>query len=147
MKKELDKNAYVQSYVIINYLLQTGEIVVSENLMNNIELNIDNSFKFNINDLNKIELLPDTEKILTDVYMENIATSEEKEEIKELVSKLRKIIKNEPIEETQTNLSPLNLTELKWTEKFKIAIKKLLYIVNHTGKTNTNLDNNIKNDY
>lgn len=142
MNKEYDKNAYEQSYVIVNYLLQTGEIVVSENLMNNIEINRNKDYRFNINDLNIIDLLPDTEKILTDVYMESIATAEERITINELVSKLHEIIKNEPIEEAQSNLAPLNLMELKWTEKFRIAIKKLLYIVNPAGRTNTRLEKN-----
>lgn len=147
MKNKYDKDACAQSYVIINYLVQTGEIVISEKLITELELNMNKNYSFSINDLNKIELLPDTEKILTEVYLESVATDEERKNIEELVLKLKQIIKKEPIEEAQGVLAPLNLTELKWSEKFKIAIKRLLYIVNPARRTYSNEEKNRQQNY
>lgn len=142
MSKEIDKNAYAQSYIIVNYLLQIGEIIVPERLINNIDSKRNKDYKFDINDINKVEILPDTEKILTEVFLECIATSKEKEQINLLVSNLRKLIINEPIEETQKELLPMSLATLKWTEKFKIAIKKFLMMSNPMYKSNSKLEKN-----
>ena len=147
MDMEFNKNACAQGYVIINYLMQTGEIVVSEKLMNYLEINRNKDYNYSINDLNTIKLLPDTEKILTEVYLESIATAEERETITELVSRLKEIIKNEPIEEVQTSLAPMSMTELKWSEKFKIAIKRLLYIVNPARRTYSKEERNRQQNY
>ena len=140
MENNFDKNAYTQTYVIVNYLLQTGEIVVPEKMINELESKRNTNYKFNINDINKISILPDTEKLLTYVFLECVANSEEKKQINLLVSNLRKIIINEDIEkQIQQNALPMNLTTLKWSEKFKIALKKLLILGTPMNKVNKKL--------
>ena len=140
MEKDFDKDAYAQSYVIISFLLQTGEIVVSEKLMNKLESNKNPDYKFNINDINKISILPDTEKILTYAFLECMINAKEKQQIYSLVSNLRSLIINEKNEEiTKENVLPMDLATLKWSEKFKIAIKKLLILGNPINKVNKKL--------
>ena len=137
MEKDFDKDAYAQSYVIINYLLKTGEIVVPEKLMNKLECNKNPEYKFNINDINKISILPDTEKILTYAFLECMISAKEKQQINSLVSNLRSLIINEKNEEIiKEDALPIDLATLKWSEKFKIAIKKLLILGNPINKAN-----------
>ena len=144
MNKEFDKNAYAQSYVIVNFLLKIGEIVVPERLMNVIDSRRNKNYKFDINDLNKIEILPDTEKILTEIFVECIANKEEKEKIDFFVANLRKLIINEQIEESKDNELPLNLATLNLAEKFKIAIKKIWNVYKAKHKVSKKLEKGIE---
>lgn len=144
MAKEYDKNAYAQSYVIVNYLLELGEIIVPDKLMNILENKRNKNYKYDINDLNQIELLPDTEKILTEVFLECLVNKEEKKEIENSVANLRKLIINEQIEVQEENNLPLNLATLKLTERFKIAIKKIWNISSARRKMGNKLEKGIE---
>ena len=82
MEAIYDAKAYKQAYVISNFLIDTGEIVMTQKLLDTLEARMDKDYYFDMNDINNIELLPDTEKILTQIYLECLAPAKEKEKMK-----------------------------------------------------------------
>lgn len=127
MAEIYNANAYKQAYVISNFLIDNGEIVMPQDLLDVLESRMNKEYYFDINDINKIELLPDTEKILTQIYLECLASAKEKEKIFKLTKELKKIILDE--EETsnvEKSLMLADLTGLKFFEKIRIKLNKFI---------------------
>ena len=59
-----DAKAYKQAYVMANFLIDTGELVMREDVLNNIEKRMNKDYYFDLNDIKVNDILPDTEKIL-----------------------------------------------------------------------------------
>ena len=129
MQEIYDRNAYKQAYVISNFLIENGEIVMPQELLDTLEVRMNKEYYFDMNDISKIELLPDTEKILTEIYLECIATVKEKEKILKLTKELEKIIldeKNEKNSKVQNSLMLADLSGLKFFDKIKIRLNRLI---------------------
>ena len=128
MEAIYDAKAYKQAYVISNFLIDTGEIVMTQKLLDTLEARMDKDYYFDMNDINNIELLPDTEKILTQIYLECLAPAREKEKILKLTKELKKIILNEDDKNAneQKSLILADLTGLKFFEKIRIKLNRLI---------------------
>lgn len=128
MEAIYDAKAYKQAYVISNFLIDTGEIVMTQKLLDTLEARMDKDYYFDMNDINNIELLPDTEKILTQIYLECLAPAKEKEKILKLTKELKKIILNEDDKNAneQKSLILADLTGLKFFEKIRIKLNRLI---------------------
>lgn len=129
MQEIYDANAYKQAYVISNFLIDNGEIVIEQKLLDTLENRMNKDYYFDMNDINECDLLPDTEKILTQIYLECLATTKEKQKIFKLTNELRKVILDEKEENTQKiekSLILTDLTGLKFWEKIKIKINRLI---------------------
>lgn len=111
MDERYDKNACQEAYVIVNFLVENGEIVVSQDLIEFLENNRNTEYKFDLNDINNRELLLDTEKILAKVYIECIATKSEKAKIIKSLKTLHKTILKEDYVEKNTGLSVLRFRD------------------------------------
>lgn len=108
----LNPKAYTEVFYIINEMSEEMKNKIPEKILKNIENRMDKNYEFLIEDIENIELLDDTEKILSVLYTDYFATNEEKEVIinKENILKQRK---NEKI-----------LTEIKMNELFPNNIKQ-----------------------
>ena len=125
--KRYNANAYKQAYVIINFLIDYGEIVVPTVLLDNIENRMNKNYYFDLNDIKQIDLLEDTEKILTEIYLECMINKSEKNKIKKLAGQLKSIILEEKNLEENKNLLPMNLKGLSFFERLKIKFNKLAF--------------------
>lgn len=142
MEKSFDENAYSQAYAIVNFLVEEGEIIISQELWETLENKRNVNYTFDLNDIGNIELNPDTEKILTIVFLEFIASEEEKTEIDKAIRILKKAVINE--EETIGNeLLPIDFSSLKWSKRIKLKMKKLFSI----NSRNTRWEETSKNGY
>lgn len=124
MFENFDENAYKQAYVIINYLVNSGEIVISQEFINKIEQKMNKDYYFDLNDIKSVKILPDTEKILAVVYLEYILSEKERTKVSNFTSKLKKIIVKE--EKQEIGLITQDLSELSVFEKLKVKFNKLL---------------------
>lgn len=90
----LDARAYTEAYFFINMLDKEIREKIPEKIIKNIEQRMDKNYEFS--DEN-IELLEDTEKILSVIYTDYLSTPEEKEVIlsKERILAMRNNFKNE----------------------------------------------------
>ena len=123
--KEYSANAYKQAYVISNFLVDIGELIISEDLLNVMEKRMNKDYYFSLNDIKKGDILPDTEKILTVVYLDGMIEEKEKERINKLTKELRKIIvKDEAIEAIQA-LIPSDLSGMNIFERIRIKLNRL----------------------
>lgn len=142
----MESRAYTQVNYIINEMSEELRSKIPEEILKNIESKMDKSYEFYIeeNELEDVELLEDTEKILSVIYTDYLATDEERKAIKtkEIAIELRReslkqknypsdFIKKRNVNKTKENdfLEEQALTVVK-KEKFytKILnkIKKLL---------------------
>lgn len=88
----LNSKAYSEVFYIINSLSQEMKNKIPSQILKNIEDKMDKNYEVFIDDIENMELLEDTEKILSVLYTDYFATNEEKEIIlnKEKVLKQRK---------------------------------------------------------
>ena len=128
MQEIYDAKAYKQAYIISNFLIDNGEIVMEQKLLDTLENRMNKDYYFDMNDINNIDLLPDTEKILTQIYLECLASDKEKEKIFKLTKELKKIILNEDNKNAneQKSLILADLTGLKFFEKIRIKLNRLI---------------------
>ena len=135
----LDKN-YQRALKEVDEVLKYTDSNLVEKIPNKfinfIHENMDNSQIININpnvNLNKQILLPETENILTLIYLSYWATKEEKEEYynsqKVMVKSYDEIFKNENVNNTITN------KELTIIKKENIITKFINWIKNIITKT------------
>lgn len=135
----LDKN-YQRALKEVDEVLKYTDSNLVEKIPNKfinfIHENMDNSQIININpnvNLNKQILLPETENILTLIYLSYWATKEEKEEYynsqKVMVKSYDEIFKNENVNNTITN------KELTMIKKENIITKFINWIKNIITKT------------
>ena len=80
----MDRRAYTEAYTLIEVLPEELKKKIPDSLILGIKNNMDNSYEFEIDDenLDDMELLEDTEKILSVIYTDYLASEEEKEVIK-----------------------------------------------------------------
>lgn len=79
----LDKKAYTEVFYIINEMSEELRSKIPNAIIKNIESKRDRNYEFNVEeDIENAELLEDTEKILSVLYTDYIATDEEREVIK-----------------------------------------------------------------
>lgn len=76
----ISKNAYAQVYYIINEMSEELRNKIPEEIRNNIDVRRNKEYKCDINeDIENMELLEDTKKLLSVLYTDYIASKEEKE--------------------------------------------------------------------
>ena len=80
----VDAKAYTEVYYIINEMSEELRSLIPEKLIQNIKAKMDTGYEFNIEDedIENLELLEDTEKILSVLYTDYLATEEERQVIK-----------------------------------------------------------------
>lgn len=150
----MDKRAYAEVYKLIEILPEEQKRKIPKDLIDVIKKNMDTSYKFEIDteNIEEIELLEDTEKILSVIYTDYLATEEERKIIKnkEKISLLKKeqkkkrqfkenyndtyynfpkettYINNERVTEEKDNNKLINLTKDKWYQKFIKMIRNII---------------------
>lgn len=80
----MDTKAYTQVYNILEMLSESEKRKIPEKILIGIKNKMDKSYDFEVDEENieEIPLLEDTEKILSVIYTDYLATDEEKEVIK-----------------------------------------------------------------
>lgn len=111
----LDTKAYNEVNAIIKIMPREMQEKIPENLRKTIEFNQDKNYKFNIDETNieDIEFLEDTEKILSVLYTDYFASEEERKIIlnKEKALELKK--EQEKKQKYSNNFSQKNIKECK----------------------------------
>lgn len=135
----LSSKAYAEVYYIINQMSEKMKSKIPENIIKNIKERMDKNYIFNSEnkDLENIELLEDTEKILSVLYTDYFSTEEEKEiilnkekmlesERKDKGFKIKKV--NDIFANNDKDNDEKNIEKdgLQFSNKSKIEIKKLL---------------------
>lgn len=101
----LDKKAYTEVFYIINEMSRELRSKIPSEIIKNIENKMDRNYEFNIeDDIENAELLEDTEKILSVLYTDYLATEEEREVIKNKEKMLK--------EKQKTNLPKVKINEI-----------------------------------
>lgn len=93
----LNSKAYTEVYYIINQMSEELKSKIPEKFIKNIESKMDKDYDFYMedDDYENTELLEDTEKILSVIYTDYLATEEEREVIlnkEKILAKRNKII-------------------------------------------------------
>lgn len=138
----LNRKAYTEVYYIVNLMSEEMKNMIPEKVLNNIKNRMDKEYEFYIDedDIENLELLEDTEKILSVLYTDYLSTEEERQiilnkekmlagsknkitekniEVKDVFSK-----KNE--DNIQNNKKDLvNIETKKWYTRIFDFIKKL----------------------
>lgn len=80
----MESKAYTQAYVIIDNLNEDLKKKIPIKVIKAIKSKMDSSYEFNITDedIENIELLEDTEKLLSVIYTDYLASEEERKVIK-----------------------------------------------------------------
>lgn len=111
----LDTKAYNEVNAIIKIMPREMQEKIPENLRKTIEFNQDKNYKFNIDETNieNIEFLEDTEKILSVLYTDYFASEEERKIIlnKEKTLELKK--EQDKKQKYSNNLLQKNIKECK----------------------------------
>lgn len=84
MMKMINSKACTEVYYIINEMSDELRTKIPQNIIKNIKENMDNNYQFDVEnkDIETINLLEDTEKILSILYTDYIATEYERKVIK-----------------------------------------------------------------
>lgn len=98
----INSKAYTQVYYIIQNMSEDLRKKIPKELINIIEKNMDNKYK--IDNIEKLDLLEDTQKILSVIYTDYIATNEER-----LIIKNKEKIINSTIEEEKRSIYDINI--------------------------------------
>ena len=150
----IDKKAYTEVYKLIEILPEEQKKKIPEDFIDVIKNNMDTSYKFEIDteNIEEIDLLGDTEKILSVIYTDYLATEEERRIIKnkEKISFLKKEQKkkkqfkenyndtyynfpketsysnNKRVTEEKDDNKLINLTKDKWYQKFIKMIRNII---------------------
>lgn len=150
----IDKKAYTEVYKLIEILPEELKKKIPEDFIDVIKNNMDTSYKFEIDteNIEEIDLLEDTEKILSVIYTDYLATEEERRIIKnkEKISLLKKEQKkkkqfkenyndtyynfpketsysnNKRVTEEKDDNKLINLTKDKWYQKFIKMIRNII---------------------
>lgn len=143
----LSSQAYTEVFYIVNLMSEEMRSKIPEKIFNNIKSRMDNKYEFLIDEdeIESVELLEDTEKILSVLYTDYLATEEEREIIlnkEKIVSKskisnqinnnieIKEIFpernKKEPTNENSKNISEsLIIKQEKWYIKIFNFIKRI----------------------
>lgn len=149
----MDKRAYTEAYRLIEVLPEELKKKIPDSLILGIKNNMDNSYEFEIDDenLDDMVLLDDTEKILSVIYTDYLASDEEKKVIKNKEMSILKEKENEKKEnysdsyynfpkeknnyennyvkksgETEENKNVIKIPKEKWYQKFMKMLKHML---------------------
>ena len=102
----LDSKAYTEVYYIIHSMSDELRNKIPEEIQKNIESRMDKDYEFYVEeDINKMDLLEDTEKILSVLYTDYFSTEEER---KVIFAKEKSILYNNELEK-QKKYNPNNL--------------------------------------
>lgn len=143
----LSSQAYTEVFYIVNLMSEEMRSKIPEKIFNNIKSRMDNKYEFLIDEdeIESVELLEDTEKILSVLYTDYLATEEEREIIlnkEKIISKskisnqinnnieIKEIFpernKKEPTNENSKNISELLIIKQeKWYIKIFNFIKRI----------------------
>jgi hypothetical protein len=81
----IDSKAYTEVFYILNQMSDNMREKIPTHIMENIKNRMDCNYNFKINEnIKNTELLPDTEKMLSVLYIDYFANTSEKSTIKEL---------------------------------------------------------------
>lgn len=86
----LNPKAYTQVSYIINNMSSELKNRIPKEIISMIEKRKDSSYNIDVENIEDLDLLEDTEKILSVIYTDYIATAEEKE----IIKNKEKIVKN-----------------------------------------------------
>lgn len=91
----LSSKAYTETFYIINLMSEEMRNKIPKKILNNIKSRMDNEYEFFIDEdgIESAELLEETEKILSVLYTDYLATEEERE----IILNKEKIISNSKI--------------------------------------------------
>ena len=138
----LNSKAYTEAYYIVSLMSEEMKNKIPEKVLNNIKNRMDKEYEFYIDeeDIENLELLEDTEKILSVLYTDYLSTEEERQIIlnKEKMlagSKNKMTEKNIEVkdvfprkieDEIQNNKNDLvNIETKKWYTRIFDFIKKV----------------------
>lgn len=123
----LDSKAYTEAYYMINLLDKELKEMIPNNIMKNIESRMDKNYKFNVdeNNVKEVKLLRDTEKILSVIYTDYLATEEERKIILKAEKKLSYINKNKL---PKTEVNEMFVKKQKTVEDDKISCTNIVEI-------------------
>lgn len=119
----LSRQAYTEAYYLICAMSEEMRSKISINIIESIKSNMDTNYEVNSNECNiqELKLLEDTEKILSVLYTDYIATQEEREIIKakedSIKQQKRKAMPKVEVKELFVNKERNN------TEKYKSMVK------------------------
>ena len=82
---KLDRKALAEVYCVILSLNNKEFSKIPKNLIEAIKKNMDNEYEVNIHEIEKGNMLADTEKILATIYAYYLSSSEEKKVIWDLI--------------------------------------------------------------
>lgn len=82
----LDKRALAEVNEVLIRLNNSKYDKIPKDLINAIKFNMDNKYEVNYNNIQKGNMLPDTEKILATIYANYLSTSEERIVINRLIN-------------------------------------------------------------
>ena len=113
----LSSKAYTEAYYLISSLSEELRNKIPEKILKNIQNRMDKKYDFNIKfeDYENVKLLEDTEKILSVIYTDYLATEEERE----IILNKEKII----AQRNQMNLREIEINEI-FREKKNVAKKQ-----------------------
>lgn len=141
----LDKKAYTEVFFIINLMSEEMKNKIPDKILKNIQNRMDTEYKFNIDkeNIDDIDLLEDTEKILAVLYTDYFSSDEEREIIinkEKILTSSKNVIKQQDIEihnifesknennnyeEIKINQELTEIHREKWYEKLLKFIKNI----------------------
>jgi len=139
----LDSRAYTEVYYIIQSMSDELRNKIPINIIQNIEVRMDKLYEFVLDDIETVELLDDTEKILAFLYTEYFSTEEEKKvildkesefELKKELEKREKynpddIFRNNIKRNKEKNLLQNEIIEITKTPFYKKIFEKIKQIL------------------
>lgn len=141
----LSSKAYTEAFYIVNLMSEEMKSKIPETVIDNIKNRMDEEYEFYIDeeDIESVELLEDTEKILSVLYTDYLSTEEERKIIlnKEQIlassknnveTKSAKLLKikeifpeKEDVKEYETAKDLVKIKNEKWYTKIFDFIKKM----------------------
>lgn len=118
IETKFDKRALAEAYNILIMLEREKFEKIPTNVINGIHDNMDLSYDVELEKIEDGEILEDTEKILSEIYTEYLATPEEKEIVLKLANATLK-----PREETNIDNQNVKINEKKENKFIKILNK------------------------
>lgn len=118
IETKFDKRALAEAYNILIMLEREKFEKIPANVINGIHDNMDLSYDVELEKIEDGEILEDTEKILSEIYTEYLATPEEKEIVLRLANATLK-----PREEVKIDNQDVKVNEKKENKFIKILNK------------------------
>ena len=118
IETKFDKRALAEAYNILIMLEREKFEKIPTNVINGIHDNMDLSYDVELEKIKDGEILEDTEKILSEIYTEYLATPEEKEIVLRLANATLK-----PREEVKIDNQDVKVNEKKENKFIKILNK------------------------